>query len=206
MADTGSKDRALIGNSLVLTHPYTIKTDEHDIILDKDGWHVAMFPNASGTYSLGTSSLKWNNCYLAGIANVNGDAVVLHQRTRVTTTEMNAGKTLLAAVTGLKYRLVDVKQISIGGAMAATAAATGTAIYGVQATVSTALYTVELAAGTENTVCQIGTANTTVQTAGASFVANDAASAITCRAVTAGAYDLITATHFDILLSYVLEA
>jgi hypothetical protein len=206
MADTGSPDRALIGNSIVLFPPFLIKTQDGTVVFDENGWHVPMIPNATGTLGLSTSSRKWTNLYLSEILNVNGDAGVLHQRHRVTVAEMNAGHTLLAAVTGLKYRLVDVKVITIGGNAGATADATGIAVYGVQATVSTALYTALLAALTQHAVCQINTANTSVQNSGASFVANDAAAAITCRAVSAGAYDLITATHFDILLSYVLEA
>lgn len=129
----------------------------------------------------------------------------LHLRTRVTLAEMNAGKTLLTAMPGVKYRLCDVKVIAIGGNTAATAAATGLAIYGTRSGTSTALYTALLAALTENSVCQINTADTSVVAAGALWQPNDRATAITCRAVSAGAYDLITATHFDILLDFCLE-
>jgi hypothetical protein len=89
--------------------------------------------------------------------------------------------------------------------MAATAAATGAAIYGTQGGSSVALYTVDLAAGTENTLCKPGDANTSILAAGASFNRLDPNTAITCKAVSAGDFDLITATHFDINLTYCLE-
>lgn len=126
-------------------------------------------------------------------------------RTRVTRAEMNAGKTLLGAYGGAKWKIVDVKVIAIGGAAAATADATGIAVYGTKAGVSTALYTALLAALTENAVCLVNTANTSVATAGALYSANDVATAITCKTVSAGAFDLITVTHFDVILTVTLE-
>lgn len=126
-------------------------------------------------------------------------------RTRVTLAEMNAGKTLLGAYAGAKWKISDVKVIAIGGAAAATADATGVAVYGTKAGTVTALYTALLAALTENAVCQINTADTSVATAGALFAANDVKTAITCKAVSAGAFDLITATHFDVILTVCLE-
>ena len=191
----------------------------------------APVPSTSDGAALGSATLQWSDLFLASGAvlnfsngnvtithssgalafssahlKVNGESLVLNNRTRVTVAEMNNGKTLLAAVAGLKYRLIDVKQISVGGAMAATANATGTAIYGTQSASAVALYTVLLAAGTQSTACYPGLANTSILANGASFAQNDAATAITCRAVTAGNYDLITATHFDVNLTYALEA
>jgi hypothetical protein len=131
--------------------------------------------------------------------------IVMHLRTRVTLAEMNAGKTLLGAAAGVAYRVNDVKVIAIGGAAAATADATGVALYGTKAGTATAIYTALLAALTENAVCQVNTTDTSVPNAGALYTANDQNTALTCKSVSAGAFDLITTTHFDILLSYCVE-
>jgi hypothetical protein len=135
----------------------------------------------------------------------NSQSLVINQRHRVTVAEMNTGHTLVSAAAGLKPRLIDVKVIAVGGNAAATADATGIGIYGVQGTVSTVLYTAVLAALTRGSVCQINTADTSVPTDGASFLPNDANSAITCRAISAGNYDLITVENFDVILTYALE-
>lgn len=129
-----------------------------------------------------------------------------HCRIRITLAQANAGVTLLSARAGAKYRINDVKIIAIGGNAQATAAATGLAVYGTQAGSAVALYTANLAALTQSAVCQFGTANTAVLADGVSLARNDPNTAITCKAVSAGAFDLITATHFDILLSFCMEA
>lgn len=41
--------------------------------------------------------------------------VLLTQRTRVTLAQLNAGFTLLAAIAGFKYRLIDARLTAIGG-------------------------------------------------------------------------------------------
>jgi len=158
------------------------------------------------THSTGTLTLTTGALALGAHAvTLNADQVVISQRHRVTTTEMNNGHTLLAAVVGLKYRLIDISVITIGGNAAATANATGIAVYGTQ-TNPVALYSAILAALLQHAVCKVNTANTSVLNSGASFTACDANAAITCRAVSAGNYDLITATHFDVILTYALEA
>jgi hypothetical protein len=129
--------------------------------------------------------------------------LVQNIRTRVSLAEMNAGKTLLPAVAGKAYRIVDCSIIAIGGAAAATADATGVAIYGTQ-TAAVKLYEALLAALTQSAINKPGTANTNILADGASFIANDVNTAITVKAVSAGAFDLITATNFDVSISYVL--
>lgn len=125
-------------------------------------------------------------------------------RTRVTVAEMNAGKTLLGAYSGGKWKIADVKVIAIGGNASSTAA-TGLAIYGTQAGTATALFSVLKAALTQHAVNQINTANTSVANSGALFAANDVNTAITCKTTTASDFDLATATHFDVILSVSLE-
>lgn len=170
-------------------------------VLNFDNGNVVL-THSAGLWTLTTGALALG----AHVATLNGDALVACQRHRVTTAEMNAGHTLLAAVAGLKYRLIDFTVITIGGNAAASAAATGIALYGTQAAAGATLYEAHLAELIRSVPLKPDTANTHILADGASFIANDAATAITCKAVSAGAFDLITATHFDILLTYALEA
>jgi len=130
---------------------------------------------------------------------------VFNVRHRVTTAEMNAGHEILAALSGKKYRIIDCHVIAVGGAMAATANATGVAIYGSQTTPQK-LYEVLLAAGVQSAICRPGTANTNILADGASFVQNDANTAITVKTVSAGNFDLITCTDVDVNITYALES
>lgn len=130
----------------------------------------------------------------------SGNPIVHNLRVRATTAQINAGLTLLAAIAGLKYRLVDATLIAIGGA---AATATSVDILGTQATVSVKLVSAAVAALTRSTVVKPNTASVTVLADGASFVQNDANTAITV-AVTGS--NLATATNVDVLLSYTIEA
>lgn len=131
---------------------------------------------------------------------VAGSGVVKHLRTRVTTAQVNAGFTLLPALTGLKYRLVDAAMIAIGGNAGGT---TGVRLRATQTTEVT-LFDAKVAGLTQHTLLRIGTAtNGLILNAGASFVANDANTPIT---VIKDGSDLTTATHIDVLLSYTIEA
>ena len=131
-----------------------------------------------------------------------GGGVVYSLRTRVTLADTNTGKTLLAAVTGRKYRLVSSKIIAYGANAAATANATGVAIKGTQTTGVNLVSTV-LAGLTRSAVNTPTTTNTTVLADGASFIACDVTTAITFGAV--GGTDLITATGFDVEVQYAIE-
>jgi hypothetical protein len=138
-----------------------------------------------------------------GITGINGASMLMANRTRTATASVNTGVTLLPAVTGKGYRLTRAELIAIGGSAAATANATGVAIYGTQSTSKVALLTIVLAGLTRSTINSMTGTNSTVLADGASFVKCDAATAITIQAV--GGSDLITATNFDSILSYVLE-
>lgn len=130
-------------------------------------------------------------------------SMTLSKRVRATIAEVNAGKTLLAAVTGLKYRLISARMIAVGGAVTSTNA-TGIAISGTQGASSVALMTVAKAALTQSALVTPSSANVTLLADGASFVQNDAATAITAAAV--ADTDLDTATHVDFLIEYAIEA
>ena len=140
------------------------------------------------------------------VRSLSGDVIwsqvgtVQNLRTRVAIADINAGATLLPALTGFRYRLVDATLIAIGGA---AQTATAVVVNGVQATSTVALISAAVAALTQNTIAKPNSSNVTVLAAGASFVANDAGSAITIGK-TGGT--LATATHVDVILNYVIEA
>lgn len=128
-----------------------------------------------------------------------GSAKVL--RTRVTAAQVNAGFTLLPAVIGYKYRLQDMAMIAVGGN---AATATGVLIRGTQSASVVSLMDAKIAGLTRSNLLRAGTAtNGLILADGASFVANDANTAIT---VIKDGSDLATATHIDVLLTYTVEA
>ena len=137
---------------------------------------------------------------LSGVATfgstVRGGNVLLTHRERVTAANVNAGKDLLAGITGFKYRLHDAALIAIGGN---ADGATTVDITGVQSTSPVKLLAAAVAGLTENTLLRAGATNATILADGASFVANDAAGKI---AIAKTGSNLTTATHVDVLLTY----
>lgn len=126
--------------------------------------------------------------------------LVLNLRTRVTTAQVNAGLSLLPAISGYKYRLLPSSSIiAIGGAAGAV---TTVDILGTQ-TSGVKLLAFAQAQLTENTFLAPGVTGCAILAAGASFVTNDANSAITIGKTGS---NITTATHFDVNLSYVIEA
>lgn len=138
-----------------------------------------------------------------GILDAQSGAIVtglvLNKRTRFTIAEINAGATLLAAVTGYKYRMVNCSAIAVGGAAAAV---TTVDILSTQ-TSSVKLAAFAQANLTQSTVLKPGVTGCAVLADGASFVANDSGAAVT---VGKTGSDVTTATHVDINFTYVIEA
>lgn len=135
------------------------------------------------------------------VADDNGvlaPKVVHCVRRRCTIAEVNAGVTLLAAIPGYKYRMVDCIAIAIGGAVGTltTVDVLGTQSSGVK------LVAYAQASLTRSTVLRPGVSGATVLADGASFAACDANTAITVGK-TGGTGD--TATHVDIIFSYTIE-
>lgn len=128
--------------------------------------------------------------------------LVLNLRTRATTAQVNAGLALLPALSGYKYRIVDLTLIAIGGA---AATATSVDIVTTQGGSAARPFVVAVAALTQSTVVKPNTANVTVLADGASFVANDDNSGVYISKQAAGS-NLATATHIDVNLTYVIEA
>ena len=164
--------------------------------------------DASGTVFVGTAleAAGADNDVIEVLRGPNTDllansGVINHLRTRVTTAQVNAGLTLLPALAGQKYRLVDLSLIAIGGN---AGAATGVLVRGTQSAAVVKLMDAKVAGLTQSTLLRIGTAtNGVILADGASFVANDANTAIT---IIKDGSDLTTATHIDVLLSYTIEA
>src|SRR4051794_31912238 len=131
---------------------------------------------------------------------VAGGVVVQHLHLRVTTAQVNAGLTLLAAPgLGYAYRLVDASLIAVGGA---ASGATSVDILGTQAAGSVKLVSDAIAGLTQSTLLRAGAANSAILADGASFTATDENTAITINK-TGGA--LATSTAVDVLLSYVID-
>lgn len=135
---------------------------------------------------------------ISAATSIFGAGAVLSIRTRSTVAAVNAGATLLAAVAGLKYRMVGCLAIAIGGAAGAV---TTVDILGTQST-AVKLVAFAQASLTQNTVCRDGSADGAVLAAGASYVPNDANTAITIGKTGSS---VTTATHIDTILSYALE-
>lgn len=122
-------------------------------------------------------------------------------RQRVTLAQVNAGLTLLPAVPGFKYRMVDAALIAIAGA---SSGATSVDILATQSSSGVKLMAGLVAGLTENTLLRAGAAtNGVILAAGLSFVANDANTVISIGNTGS---DLATSTSIDVLLTYVLEA
>ncbi len=134
----------------------------------------------------------------ASIALINTGTIVYTHRQRVTTAEINAGASLLAAVTGKSYQLLDCKAISYGGAVGAT---TTVDILGTQSTSSVKLVAFAQAGLTQSAVLRDGDSSSAVLADGASYIACDAASAIT---IAKTGSDVTTATGVDVILQYTI--
>jgi hypothetical protein len=130
--------------------------------------------------------------------SVTNRSVVYNVRQRFTIAQVNAGATLVAAVSGKSIRMVACKAISVGGAAGAvtTVDVTGTS------TTSRKLVAYAQASLTQSTVLTDGGSGAAVLADGASYTANDAGTAIN---VSKTGSSITTATHIDVIFDYVLE-
>jgi len=130
----------------------------------------------------------------------SGNPITRTLRTRATVAQVNAGLTLLPAIAGLKYRLIDCTLIAIGGNAGTS---TAVVILATQSAGAATLISALIAALTQSAVVKPNTANVSVLADGASFIQNDANTAITIGK-TGGT--LVTCTHVDVILTYAIEA
>jgi low affinity Fe/Cu permease len=131
--------------------------------------------------------------------NMANNRVGYEHRERFTVAQINAGATILNAVPGFKYRIIDMTMIAIGGAVTG---ATDVRVLGIQSAAQVALLTTLIAALTQNTLVRAGAANANILANGLSFVECDTNTPITVGKTGGNA---ATATHVDIILSYCLE-
>lgn len=140
------------------------------------------------------------NIRAEGFKTADNDTV-FNVRTRFTIAEINAGATLLSASgKRFKYRMVGAKAIAIGGAASAV---TTVDIIGTQAAAAVKLVSFAQASLTQNTLLPDGLTGAAVLAGGASYVANDAGTAIT---VGKTGSNVATATHIDIMFSYGIDS
>lgn len=123
-------------------------------------------------------------------------------RQRFTIAQVNAGATIVAAVKGMAYRIVDFTMIAVGGA---AATATSVDIIGTRSAATVRPFVVAVGTLTENTLVVPTSSNVTALAAGASYTALDANTAITIGKQSGGS-DLATATHIDVVLTYTAES
>lgn len=153
-----------------------------------------------------TGALKFSDNSGAELATIDsvagpiGPGIVRTIRSRFTIAQVNAGATILAALAGYKYRLIDVLAIAIGGNVGTL---TTVDVLATQSASGVKLAAFAQASLTRSTVLRPGVSGTTVLADGASFVQNDANTAVTIGK-TGGTGD--TATHVDVVLTYALEA
>lgn len=135
------------------------------------------------------------------VTSYNPDPGVVRQlRSRVTIANVNAGATLLPALANRKYRVCDAALISVGGAAGAV---TTVDILGTQSSSSVKLLAGAQANLTQSTLVRAGGTGGTILADGASFVACDTNTAITIGKTGSS---VTTATHIDVLLTYVVES
>jgi len=135
----------------------------------------------------------------AASVQVDSQPVVLNTRHRVTTAEANAGHSLLPAIAGRTYRVVQCKMIAYGGA---AATCTTVDILGTQGTSSVKLCAFAQASLAQSAVLTMGGTGAAVLADGASYGACDANTAITIGVTT---NNLATATGVDVILDYTIE-
>jgi len=128
--------------------------------------------------------------------------LALNLRVRATTAEVNSGLVLLPTLAGYKYRITDLTMIAIGGN---AATATSVDIVTTQGGSAARPFVAAVAALSRSAVVKPDTANMTVLADGASFTAMDVNTAVYVSKQAAGS-SLATATHIDVILSYVIEA
>jgi hypothetical protein len=144
--------------------------------------------------STGANQAKAVSCYF-GSVGVGNPNEVKAARFVVTTAQLNAGITLLPALSGIQYRLHDASFIAVGGAVTG---ATLVDLNATQGASSVKLVSNAVAALTQNTLLRAGAANSNILAGGASFAPCDTNTAVNLAAVGTAA----TATHVHVLLTY----
>jgi hypothetical protein len=126
-------------------------------------------------------------------------------RVRASAAEVNAGKTVVAAVPRYQHRVIDCTMIAIGGN---AATATSVDLAGTRAASAVLLVVNGVAALTRSARVSMGeppaAGASTILVDGASFTALDANTGITVQKQTGGGA-LGTASHVDVILTYATD-
>lgn len=152
---------------------------------------------------IGAVALAAASADTTGYVRLNGYALtgrLLGFRKRAAIAAVNAGFTLIPAIPGAKIRLHDASAIAVGGAVGAV---TTVDIKATQSTSVVKLVAFAQASLTQSTQLRSGTSGAAILPDGASYVANDANTAVTVGITGANA---TTATSIDFLVTYQLEA
>jgi len=189
----------------------TTAVDTDDITITGgsiDGTPIGADTPDSGAFTTlaasGVTTLSGNLILQGGsVAGAASTSVVVNKRVRCTISEVNAGKEILAAVSGKKWRLVNVTIIAIGGAVTSTTA-TGTKLTATQSASPATLLATDKAQLTQSAVNGISGTGATVLADGASFVQADVNTAVNFAAN--GGTDLAGASNIDVIISAVLES
>lgn len=154
--------------------------------------------SAKSQWSLDKTGTKIDTHNGTGAHRVRKKGDVQTQRFRVAIADIIAGYTILAALSGFKYRMIDCLAIAIGGAAATV---TTVDVKGTQSSV-VKLFAFAQAQLTQSTVLRPGVTGCTVLADGASFVACDDNTAVTIGQTGS---NIATATHVDFILSYAID-
>ena len=150
-----------------------------------------------GTHA--ASALTGDTTSRVRLTGVSVAGRMLTIRKRFTIAQINAGATLLPAIPGASYRMVDSFAIAIGGAVTTV---TTVDVNALLATVSRKLVSFTQASLTQSTMVRAGGAGGTILADGASFTKNDINTAVT---VLKNGADITVATHVDFHLTYAIE-
>lgn len=203
---SGTIDGTVIGGTTPAAGTFTTLSATGNFAVNTNKFTVAA--SSGNTVVAGTLGVTGITTHTGGVVNsstVTGPGSgfgIYNLRTRIAIASVNTGVTLLAAVTGRQYRIINLKVVAIGANVTSTTA-TGVALTGTQSASPVALYTVAKAQLTRSAINTFGTASTTVLADGASFVDNDANTAITFAA--AGGTDLAGASNIDVDITYAIE-
>lgn len=150
---------------------------------------------AVGILPIGSAAAAAASADAGGAVRLTGQPLggrVLNIRRRLAVAAVNAGATLLPAITGMKWRMIAATAIAVGGA------ATSVTTVDILGTVSTPRKLVAFAQAslTQSTVLKDGGAGAAVLADGASYTANDVSTAITVG-VTGSAITVATSIDFN---------
>lgn len=146
-----------------------------------------------------TTKTKWAGGNLLFGNAASAPAPLYQVRQRIAIASVNAGATILSAVDGVSYRMVNCSVIAIGGAATTV---TTIDILGTQATSSVKLAAFAQASLTQSTELRAGDAGGTILADGASYAVCDVNTAITIG-ITGSATTV--ATSIDVILEFAME-